>query len=220
MKKYPFFIRVCKGAIKTFRKNRVEGTIKSTPCVFLARHMNVKGVIRAFCDIPITVRPWALAVFTNYESAKRHFNDYTFSIRMKKSKLFRVIFSPFCAVTLSYALKKLNAIPVYRGKDGAKSITTIKQSVKALENGENLLIFPDVDYLDDTEKLSGEIYKGFALLDVAYFRHNGVHIPFVPININKNTKILDALYLKENATNLQKKEFFNNVISGIYQGKY
>ena len=221
MRKYPIVFRCCKAVYNALKRVKVEGVIRDEPCVFLARHKNVQGVIRAFCDIPTTLCPWSLAVFTTYQSAKKHFSEYTFLKRTKKSRLFRAVFSPLCAVLLSSTLKKLNAVPVYRKQESAKSITTIKTSVNRLENGQSLLIFPDVEYQDETEKSSGEIYSGFSFIDLTYFKRNKKHIPFVPVYINKNTtKILPPLYLPTNPTSEEKTKFILDITNGIYQGKF
>lgn len=221
MNKYPLILRCFITVYNAFKRVKVEGKVDVEPCVFIARHQNVKGIVRAFCNIPVLVCPWSLAVFFNYKSAKKHFNEYTFSIQKKKTKLYRVVFSPLYAFLLSTALKKLNAVPVYRKDESAKSITTIKTSVKHLEKGRNLLIFPDVEYLDESEKSYGEIYTGFSFIDTLYYKRNEKHIPFVPIYINKNTtKILPPIYLPDSPTIKEKSKFIKDVTNGIYQGKF
>ena len=47
-------------------------------------------------------------------------------------------------------------------------------------DGEDILIFPDVDYSSDSEETS-DIYEGFLHLDKYYFRKTGEHLTFVPV---------------------------------------
>ena len=53
-------------------------------------------------------------------------------------------------------------------------------SVEALLNDEDILIFPDVDYSDDSTETS-EIYEGFLHLEKYYYRKTKKHLTFIPI---------------------------------------
>ena len=212
--KYPFLFRFILNLLrKKNKKRKVSGYVVATPCVFLCRHRDVNGVIWAFVDIKEKVRPWMLDCLCDYKSAKEHFYYYTFLQRKPKSHFFRVLLSPVCAFFLVFLSKRLFAIPVYRKDKASKSITTIKQTVKALENGDNILIFIDTDYADENEKSSGEIYKGFYAVDKLYYRRNKKHIPFIPVFSNQDgTTIREPIYFDEN----KREEFYKKIIYGIY----
>lgn len=212
--KYPFSVRCILNFLrKCNKKRRVVGQVPTTPCVFLCRHRDIKGVMWAFVDIKEKVRPWMLDCLCEYKSAKEHFYSYTFLKRKPKNQVFRFLFSPVCALFLVFFSKRLLAIPVYRKDKAGKSINTIKQTVKALENGDNILIFIDTDYADENEKSSGEIYKGFYAVDKLYYRKNKKHIPFVPVFSNdKGSTIREPVYFSEE----RKDEFYKNIVYGIY----
>ena len=83
-------------------------------------------------------------------------------------------------------VRSLRAIAVYR--NGAKSMLTLRESIKALLAGESILLFPDVDYTSENGGV-GELYKGFLLLERMYCAKTGKHLPFVPIVVKPRKRI-------------------------------
>lgn len=64
---------------------------------------------------------------------------------------------------------------------------TFKISVDALLNDEDILIFPDIDYSDDSTETS-EIYEGFLHLDKYYYRETKQHLTFMPIYVDSDKR--------------------------------
>ena len=83
-------------------------------------------------------------------------------------------------------LRALNAIPVYR--NGAQSMVTLRESVRALLGGDSILLFPDVNYTSENGEI-GELYRGFLLLERMYCAKTGRHLPFVPIAVKPRRRI-------------------------------
>jgi len=98
-----------------------------------------------------------------------------------------------CAFPVSYFIAKLlnsgKAIPVYRGS--RQILQTFRQSVAALQKGESVVIFPDVEY-SDTSSRTKEMYEGFLYLEKYYYKATGQHVCFVPLYASKNKKIIIA----------------------------
>ena len=190
-KRYRPWMAFALFCVRVFTKKRkVKGKLVDAPCVYLCRHRDEDGVIGAFTSLKTVLRPWVLSTFTDRKKAIRHFKEYTFSEKSGKGKLFTAIFSPICGFGLWSLVQSVRAIPVYRGEDARKSITTIKNSVRALEDGESLLVFPDVDYANDSAQEGGEVYKGFVSVDKLYFRRNGEHVKFVPVYMTKEKVVI------------------------------
>lgn len=214
--KYPLSISFCKAIVKAFSKqHKTIGKPYDGACVYLARHLDTNGVIRAFCEVDEVFTPWVLDTFFDYKIARDHFYNYTFSKKQKKSKIFRAIASPVCARFMTSIVKTLNAIPVYRCEHSAKSINTIKRSVKALEEGKKLIIFIDKEYADKNLESSGEIYKGFLAVDSLYFKRNGKHVPFVPIRFSDKTEICEPVFIKDENAQPSSNAVKENIISAI-----
>lgn len=173
------------------KKKKVVGNVPDEPCIFLCRHLDSAGVISSLTTIPAVVRPWCLDCFMSYRSSIKHFRDYTFSKRFQKGKFFSAIASLFVGTGYCAIAKSAKCIPVYRGEKSSRSIQTIKTTVRALENGENILIYNDIDYADtDTEISSGEIFHGFIAVDKMFYRRNGKRVPIVPVFMDKASVVI------------------------------
>ena len=209
--KYPLSIRTLAKMKRRMTPRELVGSAPGGPTVYLCRHLDREGLATAIAYIPEVVRPWVLDKFTSYKSIRDLYTNYTFPVRMKKGKVFSAVVGRMAARGTHYAVKKLNGIPVYRGEKSAKTITTIKQSVTALENGDKLLVFPDVDYADKTEG-DERIYKGFGVVDKMYRRKTGNKIAFVPVYIGEKEVVLhDPVYFDGEAD-----EFYSAVAHGMY----
>lgn len=195
------------------RKRKVEGKLVEGPCVYLCRHRDQDGVIGSFTSLKTVLRPWVLHIFTRYDTAVKHFKEYTFSEKSGKSKAFTAVFSPVCAWGLSSLVRSAKAIPVYRGADARKSITTIKNSVRALEEGDNLLVFPDVDYASEENEEGGEVYKGFVAVDKLYFRRRGERVKFVPVYMTKKKVVIHSPVVFGDEP---EEETIEKIVKGIY----
>ena len=200
-----------------FRRRKTPiGEVPPDPCVYLVRHRNADGVIDAFTTLPVVVRPLVLDVFNSYSEAKRHLRDYTFSVSMKKGRAFCAVASPVAAFVLSVLAHSARSIPVYRGENSMKAVRTIRESVHALENGDNLLIFPDIAYTDIEERTEGEIYRGFLAIDKLFFRRNGQHISFVPVYIDKKKAVIHP---PANCVSGKEEEAYRAIIHGIFNAE-
>lgn len=195
------------------RKRKVEGRLVEGPCVYLCRHRDEDGVIGSFTSLKTVLRPWTLHIFTDYHTALRHFKEYTFSEKSGRSRAFTAIFSPICAWGLSSLVRSARAIPVYRGADARKSITTIKNSVRALEAGDTLLVFPDVDYASEADQKGGEVYKGFVSVDKLYFRRNGERVKFVPVYMTEKKVVIHSPVTFGDEP---EEETIAKIVQGIY----
>lgn len=81
------------------------------------------------------------------------------------------------------------AIPVYRGSIHIGA--TFKETVAALQAGDSVLIFPDVDYTDDSDTI-GAVYDGFLLTDRFWRRVSDEPLNFVPLRLDHSTRRITA----------------------------
>ena len=172
------------------KKRKVEGRLVEGPCVYLCRHRDEDGVIGAFTSLKTVLRPWALNFCVDYDTCRRHLREYTLKEKWGKNGFVSGMLAPVMAFGLTSLVRSARAIPVYRGGEARKSIVTMKHSVRALEEGEQLLVFPDVDYSDDSSQSSGEVYQGFVALDKFFFRRTGERVRFVPVYMTKERVVV------------------------------
>ncbi len=209
--KYPFLIRFLAKLKRKQTPRKLVGKTVDGPVVYLCRHLDREGLATAIAYIPEVLRPWVLDKFTSYKSIKDLYVNYTFPVRMGKGKTFSAVVGRLAAHGTNYAVKKLNGIAVYRGEQSAKTITTIKQSVRALEKGDKLLVFPDVDYAD---KSAGDeqIYKGFGVVDKMFRRKTGKKVSFVPVYIGDDVVVLHKPVYFDGSDD----EFYSAIAHGMY----
>lgn len=158
---------------------------KKGPMVYVSHHQNLVGPVTVLCWYPGFLRPWVYSVFMEKESSYRQYVDFTFTERFGWNQTL----AEMAALPASRFAVKLThsgqGIPVYRQSRAV--MDTMKQTVEALKNGENVLLFPDVAYNDDSPEVKN-IYDGFLYIEKYYNRETGNHIPFVPIYSDKQKK--------------------------------
>jgi hypothetical protein len=102
-------------------------------------------------------------------------------------------------------MKSMGAIPVFRGSKAI--VDTLRLSVKALLEGQNLLLCPDIEYKDRGANI-GEIYDGFLNLEKYYSRKTGRHLPFIPLHVSDRSGCItegNAIYFDASENFQQEK---------------
>lgn len=158
-----------------------------TPAVYLVHHQNLRGPLLSMIWFNRKLRPWALSVFCEQPTCFRQYYDFTFTQRVGLPRFLAAPLAFVLSYWVSGLMPHIQAIPVYRGMQAI--IKTFRQSLAALQNGENLLICPDIDYSDKNPRM-GEMHKGFLLLDRFYQRATGGHVSFVPLHISLKPKCI------------------------------
>lgn len=124
-------------------------------------------------------------VFLERKACFEHYAQYTFSKRFGWNKILANIAGFIMSLFVPALLKSGRGLPVYRGS--RKVMDTFQESVKALKNGENLLIFPDVEYSDKSGTVK-QLHEGFLFIEKYYYKETGKHIHFVPLYVSRNQK--------------------------------
>ena len=151
------------------------------PTVYVCSHNNLLGPLAAMCWLPFDVRPWTLHVFLEREACQRQYQEYTFSKRFGMPEPLAAVLAWCASWYISALMRSMAAIPVYRGT--VKIGQTFRQTIAALQAGESVLIFPDVDYTDDSGGI-GEIYDGFLLTDRFWRKVSKEPLRFVPLRLD------------------------------------
>lgn len=157
------------------------------PVVFVAHHQNMIGPVSILVWLKYYVRTWVLGEFTNQEASYNHYVNFTFKKRYGwPSWLAKMIAWPVSYIVPRIA-KSADVIPVYRGS--RKIIKTMQISQEALLKGQDILIFPDIDYSNDSAETS-DIYEGFLHLEKKYFKETGKHLTFIPIFSDRKNRLV------------------------------
>jgi len=155
------------------------------PCIFLCRHRNMQGPIYSMSHMWPHCRPWILYPFCDRKEFARQMYDYTLTKRLGWPKWIAKPAGPFFAFFVVPLITAMRSIPVYR-HDG-RIRETFRQSLEALEAGDNLMIYPDIEYTSKAETVSS-VYDGFFMLERMYHKKTGRHVPFVPVQIDMEAR--------------------------------
>ena len=159
------------------------------PAVYVCSHRNLSGPLATLCWLPFAPRPWVLHVFLERESCRKQYRDYTFSRRFGMPGPLASLAAWASSGYVSRLMNSLGAVPVYRGM--AQLGATFRESIAALQRGESLLIFPDVDYTSDSGGI-GEIYEGFLLLERLWRKKAEEPLDFSPLRLDASARTITA----------------------------
>lgn len=143
--------------------------IKGKPVVYVSHHQNMVGPVSILAWVKYYVRTWVLSEFTDRKSAYTHYSTVTFHERYGCPKTLAKILAWPASYLVPWVVNAADAIPVYR--QSRKIVKTMKISHETLMSGESILIFPDIDYANDSQKTS-DIYRGFLHLEKKVFQRD------------------------------------------------
>ena len=164
----------------------LENIDRSRPSVYTCNHGQTTGPITAVIYLPVPFRPWVNAHMFDRESTAKSM-EKTFAKNMKfvgKKIKDRVCW--WSAGIVCHIINSFEPIPVYKGHP-KESEGTIEQSVKALSQGWNMLIFPEKPKEHYNEDSYKEFNTGFAAVGRAYYESTGKCLDFYPIWTDKKT---------------------------------
>lgn len=178
-----FFVRLKIG------RWTAEVTPPTGPTVYVCSHGNMAGPLATLCWLPFPVRPWVFHVFTDKKTCYKQFSGYTFSQRFGLPQPLANLLAGIVSGYVSTLMTSTGAIPVYRGSIHIGA--TFKETVAALQAGDSVLIFPDMDYTDDSDTI-GAVYDGFLLTDRFWRRVSDEPLNFVPLRLDHRTRRITA----------------------------
>ena len=155
------------------------------PTVYVCSHNNMRGPLAVQAWLPFATRTWVLHVFLDRETCRKQYSEYTFSRRFGLPKRLSEVLAWAASGYVSGLMASIGAIPVYRGT--VRIGVTFRETVAALQAGDSVVIFPDVDYTDNAEGI-GEVYDGFLLLERFWRRASDRPLQFVPLRLDASAR--------------------------------
>ena len=181
--------RICRRILR-LRYARFRCTKEAEPeypVVYICRHRNAMGPISSLCVLPLGVRPWVIDFFMETKACVKHLRDYTFPVTRKHRRFTSRVLAVLLGPPFARLVRSTGAIPVYRHSLRVRE--TFRETINALEAGDSIVIFPDVDYAK-LEGETGSLYDGFLTLETLWNRKTGGHIRFAPINVSMENREL------------------------------
>ena len=159
------------------------------PVVFVANHYNLFGPLSFVLSVPLNYRIWVNAEMMEGDAMERGARP-----TIKK-------FLPFLGERgtgwllrklkqlVHYALSHVGMISVDR-EDPSKLFSTMRQSMAALQEGDNLLIFPETGFPEYSLTSVTPFFSGFATLGRLYYRKTGIALRFCPCYIDEQHYVI------------------------------
>lgn len=182
--------------LKVYGKENLDSS--EYPSIFVCNHGVFYGPIATVIYLPTYFRPWVDRKMLYHElTSKELYERITYRMPLLSKKAKKRV-ARWIAKPVNWAMNSFNPIPVER--DNLRNIIdTFNATIKALEEGDNILLFPERpakivekghQTLRHQKDTVGEIYTGFAQIGKMYYEKTGKHIRFYPVYTNKHTHSL------------------------------
>ncbi len=180
---YNGLVRAVRWVVRHFSPARqVSDAPMPKPCVLVCRHKNGSGPLSTLLRMEQQARPWVLDLLCQRRACQQHFYHFTLTVRVGLPGWLAAPLSHIVGWTVPPLMRGLGGIPVHRG--GMRALITLRESLSALEAGQRIIIYPDVDYAD-TSPVVKELYGGYLLLARMYEKCRGQALAFVPVRAEK-----------------------------------
>ncbi len=113
------------------------------PCIFVCNHIGAMGPIHLAVNFPLrdNVAIWCNGQVLNREECAEYVrHDFWWKPESRLAPLYSATIPHIAAAILPPVLQSAPTIPVYHD---ARVMTTMRQSIKALQEGRHVVIFPE-----------------------------------------------------------------------------
>ena len=168
-----------------------ENLIQSDlPAVFVCNHDAINGPVSAVTYLPTYYRVWVHDEMLEYDIAHKNISHTLRALPKVFGKYLGGKMIVAATKFTCWALNSFNPVPVRRGTS-KEVITTFIVSLEALQDGDNLLIFPETPGKGEISQSSDNIrsfYTGFAHIGKVYYDKCGKSLSFYPVYIDKKRR--------------------------------
>ena len=180
-KKTSLIYRIIRFFVRLFSpKLKLLGTeqLPEEPCVLVGNHCQMNGPIAGELYIPGRHYVWCAGEMMNRgEVAAYAFKDF-WSFKPKALHPFYKLLSHLITPLALCLFNNAHTVPVYRD---TRIITTFRQSMERLEEGNSLVIFPE--YNKRHNNIIYDFQEKFIDLARFYYKKSGKVLSFVPMYI-------------------------------------
>ena len=178
------------GVIRLFlKKPKIINLAGDLPeqAIYVANHSAMFGPVIYNLYMPTKVAPWgAYPMLGNYAERFHYLRDVYFMQKRHKSKFVATILASFEALVSKCIYRGLNVIPSY---NDSRFITTIRKSLKALEEKVSVIVFPE-DSNEGYHEILKSFYAGFVELAKLFKLRHPDDVPIYPVYYHQKKKIM------------------------------
>ena len=158
------------------------------PVVFLGNHAEIYGPIASALCFPVPVRFWVISkMMFKKKDVRAYLYENTFSKKTYLPVFVRKLLARYLGWLSVNVMNALRAIAVYRDSP-MKLRQTLRESVEALEQGENLMIFPEHPEGKYVKGGISELSPGFVMLAEAWWKKSGKKMRMMPVFANRENR--------------------------------
>lgn len=187
--------------------------IKS-PCIIVANHAQAYGPLMFELGFPFSQKMWCISDMLSLKTAPNYIYKDFFKYKSKKMAWLYLPLSFLMSPMLVYLCKNIHPIAVYKD---SKILSTFKNSVQSLKNGENIIIFPETH--EKNNNIVNNFQTGFVNISKFYEKQCQMPLLFVPAYVCPELKTVvfgDPMGTDLDISNKEKsKEFCNQLMQEI-----
>ncbi len=185
-KKTSLLFKMIKGLVKIiYHKMEIEGTenLPDEPVVIVGNHTQLHGPLACELYFNDKYYTWCAAQMMHLKEVPAYAYEDFWSKKPKWTRLFYKLLSYLIAPLSVCLFNNARTIAVYRN---IKIISTFKNTVKRLKNGESVIIFPEHDKKHNN--IVYEFQENFIDIAKLYYKNTGRALQFVPMYIAPNLR--------------------------------
>ena len=183
------------------------------PVVFLGNHAEIYGPIASALCFPVPVRFWVISkMMFKKKDVRAYLYENTFSKKTYLPVFVRKLLAWYLGWLSVNVMNALRAIAVYRDSP-MKLRQTLRESVDALAEGENLMIFPEHPEGKYVKGGISELSPGFLMLAEAWWKKSGKKLRMMPVFANREKRTFtfgnEIVYEPENGYAAEQDRILN-----------
>ncbi|MBO7422337.1 MAG: hypothetical protein J6T99_02980 [Oscillospiraceae bacterium] len=185
--------KIVVGILRPFNRHKMVNLDhiqqdSENPLVFLGNHAEIYGPIASALCFPVPVRFWVIShMMGRSRDVRAYLYENTFSKKTFLPVFVRKLLARLMGWLSVNIMCGLNSIPVYRDSP-MKLRMTLRKSVEALENGDNLMIFPEHPEGKYVKGSVSELSPGFLMLAEAWWKRSGRKLRIMPVYANREER--------------------------------
>ncbi|MBR3750207.1 MAG: hypothetical protein IKK58_00375 [Clostridia bacterium] len=189
-----------------YPKYELEGVenIPQEPCIIVGNHSQLHGPIVSQLYMPVKCQTWCMGSMMNLKEVPDYAFEDFWSGKPKRSHWFYKILAHLIAPVSVFIFNNADTIGVYHD---TRIISTLKQTVKVLSEGESVVIFPE--YHKEYNGILYDFRENFVEVARLYHKKTGKNLSFVPMYICPELKMLcfgNKITFDPNLYDKEKKE--------------
>jgi hypothetical protein len=180
------------------------------PAIYIANHLGPIGPIAVILSVPIRFYPWVMADMVDFDRAPHYlFDDFVHPVLHLNGRA-GMLFSTLLSKISVRLLNNLKGIPIDRF--GGWMTEGFRLSLRLLQEGKNLLIFPEDMLLRlDPETQMRHFMPGFATLCSLFQAEAEVMLPVYPMVVHAASELVSIgkpLFYRPQGTHKQSVNIF------------